>query len=303
MSEPSRTTMDEITTAAPASVSEAEFDSAARQTYREAFLALAQHPEARVRLAVAQMAQPDARDAAVQTMWQYAQNNPDDPLTDEIYLLCGAVGERTDNPLGQRALEISASLSQDPDVWQMLSRSYRRMNRASEAQAAALVSEGVEAQTAGRSEEAQTRLEQALPNLTAPALRAPVESRLGEIAEQRGEWDVASTRFAQAFELREQTAAQQPAIASEAVIQADAQQLVRALDRAGRTQEACNTLREAQAEHDVATPDQALLERCRQLRVQVQPRVELAPRLREQRTMQRAPIQQTAPEQRTAPTP
>jgi tetratricopeptide (TPR) repeat protein len=304
MSEPSRT-MDVEPGATPASVTEAEFDAASRATYREAFLALSQHPEARVRLAVAQMAQPDTRDAAMQTMWDYARTNPNDPLTDEIYLLCGSVGERNDNPLGQRALEIAASITQDPEVWQMLSRSYQRVNRTGEAQAAALVSDAVTAQDAGRTEEAQVQLEQALPNLSAPALRAPVESRLGEIAEQRGDWAIASTRFAQAYELREQTVSQQPAVAANVVIQADAQQLVRALDRAGRTEEACTRLREAQEAHDVAAPDQELLERCRRLRVTLAPRVELAPRLREQRTIQRAPIQQTAPttEQRLAPTP
>jgi tetratricopeptide (TPR) repeat protein len=304
MSEPART-MDEITTSAtPASVTEAEFDAASRATYREAFLALSQHPEARIRLAVAQMAQPDTRDAAMQTMWDYARANPNDPLTGEIYLLCGSVGERNDNPLGQRALEIAASITQDdPEVWQMLSRSYQRVNRTGEAQAAALVSDAVTAQGAGRTDEAQAQLEQALPNLSAPALRAPVESRLGEIAQQRGDWNLASTRFAQAFELREQTEAQQPAVGSDVVIQADAQQLVRALDRAGRTEEACTRLREAQEAHDVAAPDEELLQRCRRLRVQLQPRVELAPRLREQ--IQRAPIQQTAPatEQRVAPAP
>jgi tetratricopeptide (TPR) repeat protein len=214
------------------------------------------------------------------------------------------VGERNDNPLGQRALEIAASITQDdPEVWQMLSRSYQRVNRTGEAQAAALVSDAVTAQEAGRTDEAQAQLEQALPNLSAPALRAPVESRLGEIAQQRGDWNLASTRFAQAFELREQTEAQQPAVGSDVVIQADAQQLVRALDRAGRTEEACTRLREAQEAHDVAAPDEELLQRCRRLRVQLQPRVELAPRLREQ--IQRAPIQQTAPatEQRVAPAP
>ncbi len=289
-----------------ASVSEAEFDSAARDTYRRAFLALSQHGDPQVRLAVAQMAQPEARDAAMQTMWTYARNHPDDPLTDEIYLLCGAVGERNNNPLGQQALEISATLTpQDAGVWQMLSRSYRRVNRAGEAEAAALVSEGVEAQETGQVGDAEAHLQRALPNLSAPALRAPVESRLGEIAETRGDWNLASARFEQAYALREQAAAQQPAAAGADVIEADAQQLVRALDRAGRTQEACDRLRQAQETHDVAAPDQELLERCRRLRVRLEPRVELAPRLRDRAMIQRAPAEQTAPapEQRVAPTP
>ncbi|MGH6950285.1 MAG: toll/interleukin-1 receptor domain-containing protein, partial [Vitreimonas sp.] len=62
--------------ATPASVSEAEFDATARDTFRDAFRAVAQHPNAQVRLAAAQMAQPEARNAAMQTLWTWAQNNP-----------------------------------------------------------------------------------------------------------------------------------------------------------------------------------------------------------------------------------
>lgn len=286
-----------------ASVSEAQFDEAARETYRAAFLAVAQHPDAQVRVAAAQLAQPDGRDAGMQTMWAYAQSHPDDPLTDEIYLLCGAVGERNNNPLGQRALEIATSLTPgDADVWQMLSRSYRRANRTAEAEGAALVSEGVEAQNQGHTAVAESRLEQALPNLTAPELRAPVVSGLGQIAESRGDWTSASDRFSQAYVLREQNVASAPASASAQVIEADAQQLVRALDRSGRTQEACDQLRQAQEAHDVAAPDQALLERCQRLRVPLRTRVELAPQLR-QRSLRDAPSRQTAPEQTQAPAP
>jgi TIR domain len=287
-----------------ASVSEAEFSDAARATYQQAFVAVAQHPDASVRIAAAQMAQPEARDAAMQTMWNFAQAHPDDPLADEIYLLCGAVGERNNNPLGQRALEISTNLTpQDASVWQMLSRSYRRDNRAAEAQGAALVSEGVEAQQAGQSEVAQARLQQALPNLAtaAPELRASVESNLGQLAENRGDLAVASSRFDNAYRLREQSVASQPAAASTQAIQADAQQLVRVLDRSGRTQEACDRLQQAQEAHDVAAPDQELLQRCQNLRVRLRSDVRLAPQLREQRAIQRAPVQETTPEQRLAP--
>ncbi len=292
-----------------ASVSEAEFNDAARATYLQAFSAVAAHPDASVRIAAAQLAQPDAREAAMQTMWSYAQANPTDPLVDEIYLLCGSVGERNNNPLGQRALEISANLTpQDPTVWQMLSRSYRRINRSAEAQGAALVSQGVQAQQAGQSAVAEERLQQALPNLAtaSPELRASVEADLGQIAESRGDLNVASSRFDNAYRLREQSIAEQPAGAAPTqAIQADAQQLVRVLDRSGRTQEACDRLKQAQEAHDVAAPDQELLERCQNLRVRLRSDVQLAPQLREQRVIRRAPIQETAPvqEQRVAPSP
>jgi tetratricopeptide (TPR) repeat protein len=279
-----------------ASVSEAEFDTISRDTYREAFAALAAHPEAEVRLAVAQMSQEQTRDAAMQTLWAYAQSHPDDPLRDEIYLLCGSVGEANNNPLGQRALEQATSLSpRDPSVWRMLSRSYNRLNRSTEAAAAAQVSEGVEAQNEGNTAEAEQQLQQALPQLTSPQLRAPVASQLGSIAEQRGDFSAASARFSQAYSAREQLAEAAPSSAAAQAIEADAQQLVRALARSGRTREACERLRQAQQEHDVAAPDQELLQRCRtEFRTQLRNDVQLAPQLR--------PSTVIAP-QRTTPAP
>jgi hypothetical protein len=275
-----------------ASVSEAEFDATARESYREAFLAVAQHPDAQIRLAAAQMAQPSARAAAMQTLWTHAQNHPDDPLRDEIYMLCGSVGEANDDPLGQRALEQATNLSpRDPAVWRMLSRSYQRGNRASEAEAAAQVSEGVEAQNAGQNEAAEAQLQQALPQLQ-PQVAAPVASELGSIALERNDFTDASARFERAYRLREQSAEAAPNSTAATVLGADAQQLVRSLDRSGRTREACERLRQAQQEHDVAAPDQDLLDRCQaQFRTQLRPRVELAPSLR----VRPDAVQRTAP--------
>lgn len=291
---PSAITMDGV-------VTEASFEATASEAYRAAFTALAAHPDAQVRLAVAQMSSANTRDAAMQTLWTYAQAHPDDPLRDEIYLLCGSVGEANANPLGQRALEQATSLrTRDPAVWRMLSRSYERTNRSAEAQAAAQVSEGVEAQNTGNTAEAEARLQRALPQLSSAQLRAPVASELGQIAEQRGDFTAASARFSQAYTAREEVAQAAPDSAAADVLQADAQQLVRALDRSGRTREACERLRQAQQEHDVAAPDQELLERCRTLyRTQLRNDVLLAPELR-QRAIQVNP--QVTP-QRVTPTP
>lgn len=282
--EPAAGTM--VADATPASVTEAEFDATARDTYREAFAALAAHPDASVRIAVAQMSQESARPAAMQTLWAYAQANPDDPLRDEIYLLCGSVGEANNDPLGQRALEAATSLSpRNTDVWRMLSRSYGRVNRPAEAAATAQVSQAVELQNEGRAAEAEQQLQQALPQLTAPQLRAPVASELGQIAEARGDFAAASARYSEAYTTRERLAAAAPESAAATQIDADAQQLVRALDRSGRTREACERLRQAQEAHDVAAPDQELLDRCQtQFRTPLRERVELAPRLRVQAT-------------------
>ncbi len=287
---------------APASVALASFEADSRETYRQAFVALSAHPDAQVRVAVAQMSQPDARDAAMQTLWTYAQAHPDDPLREEIYLLCGSVGEANNDPLGQRALEVAANVAtNDPAVWRMLSRSYARTDRSGEAEGAALVSQAVTAQTEGQTEVAEQRLQEALPNLAAPEVRAPVVSNLGQIAERRNDWSSASARYAEAYRLREQSVRQRPTSGAASELQADAQQLVIALDRSGRTREACERLRQAQEAHDVAAPDQELLDRCqRQLSTPLNANVELAPQLRSdsgvsQRRMRNAAVVQEAP--------
>lgn len=292
MGQPQQTSAEAPSTPAteadPVAIAEASFDHTARETYRQAFMALAQHPDASVRLATAQMSQETGRTEAMRTLWTYAQNNPDDPLRDEIYLLCGSVGEANADPLGQRALEAATSLSpRNTDVWRMLSRSYGRTNRTVEAAATSQVAEAVELQDQGNTAAAEQQLQQALPQLTAPQLRAPVASELGQIAEARGDFAAASARYSEAYSSRERVAAAAPNSAAASVIDADAQQLVRALDRSGRTREACERLRQAQEAHDVAAPDEQLLQRCQQqFRVPLRSRVELAPRLR---------VQQTAP--------
>ena len=179
----------------------------------------------------------------------------------------------------------------------MLSRSYQRTNRSGEAEAAAHVSEGVAAQNTGDNATAEAQLQQALPQLTSPELRAPVASELGQIAEQRGDFTAASARFSQAYSAREQVAQAAPDSAAAGVIEADAQQLVRALDRSGRSREACDRLRQAQEQHDVAAPDEELLQRCqREFRTRLRNDVQLAPQL------QRRPIE-VQPRITPAPTP
>jgi tetratricopeptide (TPR) repeat protein len=287
---PADSTTSTRTQTAPTGISEAEFTASARDAYRAAFLAVAQHPDAQVRLAAAQMAAPATRDAAMNTLWAYAQAHPDDPLRDEIYLLCGSIGEANNLPLGQQALEAATSLSpRNRDAWRLLSRSYGRANRGAEAQATAQVSNAIDAVNQGNTAAAEQQLQEALPTLTAPELRAPVASELGQIAEQRGDFSAASARYSQAYASREQLARAEPYSPAAQVLDADAQRLVVALDRSGRTQEACERLRQAQDAHDVAAPDQELLNRCQRLRVPLRDRVRLSPQLRDQRATTPAP--------------
>ena len=276
-----------------ASVSEAEFDAAARETYREAMQQLLTHPDSEVRTAAARLGNPQTRDSAMQTLWAKAEAG--DQRAEAIYQVCGAVGTANNNPLGARALEAAASAQpQDRDAWRMLSYAYHRESRTREAAAAAMVGEGVAAQEAGETDQAEARLQQALPNLAAPAAQAVVASELGEIAESRQDWGSASARFAEAYRLREEAAAQSAAPAPvQESLRLDAQRLITALDRSGRTRQACERLRQAQEDHDVDAPDPALVERCRtQYRVLVRPQVQVAPRP--------SPTLQTAPT-RTAP--
>jgi hypothetical protein len=292
-----------------AGVSEAQFDVASREAYRQAFLAVAQHPAAEVRLAAAQMSNPEARDAAMTTMWNYAQANPDDPLREQIYLLCGTVGERNNLALGQRALEAAANLNlRDTQAWRMLSRSYRRTNNDSAARAAESVSQAVESEAQGDTEAAEQQLQEAASALPEASLQASVVNQLGEIAVQRNDWTSASARFAQSYRLREQVVAAEPNAPSDgAALEANAQQLVVALDRSGRTREACESLRQAQEAHNVAAPDQEILDRCQaEFRTRLQPRVELSPQLqRDGAVLRRAPTTtiQRAPVERVAPAP
>lgn len=267
-----------------ATVSEAAFEATARDTYREAVGVLLRHPNADVRRATLELSNASTRERAMQTMWAYAQANPEDPNVAHIYLICGAVGETNEmGQLGQRALEAAASVApQDPSTWRMLSRSYRRQNRPVEAQAAAQVGDGVEV-AATDPAAAEQQLQRALPQL-APQVAAPVAAELGDLAVRRDDWTGASARYERAYRLREQTAREAPGAPATQALEADAQSLVLALARSGRTREACERLRQAQEAHDVATPNEELLQQCqREFRVQLRPQVQAAPQLRERR--------------------
>lgn len=157
--------------------SDQQFSADAQQTYQAAIANLLTHPDASVRVAALQLSDPTHREAAIQTLTAYAQAHPDDPHANNMILVAGAVGVANGSPLGEQALETAANANpQNPVVWRMLSHSYLRANRAQEAQAAATVSQGVQAQATGQSDEAEQQLQAALPNLSSPSLRAPVAS-------------------------------------------------------------------------------------------------------------------------------
>lgn len=262
--------------------SDEQFSTDAQQTYQTAIAALLTHRDTSVRLAALHLSDPAQRDAAIQTLTAYAQAHPDDAQASQMLLVAGAVGEANNSPLGQQALKSAANIApQNPAVWRMLSHSYRRNNQAVQAAAAADVSQGVQAQAQGQGDAGEQKLQDALPNLQSPQLSAPVASELGRIAERRGDFTSASARYAQAYSLREETAQQAPGSAAAQGIQADAQRLVIALNRSGRTEEACQRLQQAQQQHDVAAPDQQTLDQCQRiLRAPLRARVGLAPQLR-----------------------
>ena len=272
-------------------VSESEFDAAAQETYRAAAAQLLQNDSQEVRTAVANMSDPQRRDAAMQRLWTIAASDDvDEETRTAIYRLCGAVGETNGDPLGQRALEVVASAEpNNENAWRMLSRSYSRTNRTSAAVAAAQVVEGVQQQQAGNTEQAERTLERAVRSLPSAGVRAAVTSELGAIAEQRNDWSEAASRRREAYELREQEAEDAPAPVAQARLQIESNQLARALDRSGQLEEACRRLRAAQEEHDVEAEDEELAARCaREYSVTLQPR-----------TVIRRPLQTTVTPQRT----
>jgi tetratricopeptide (TPR) repeat protein len=279
--------------------SDQQFSADAQAAYQAAITSLLTHPDASVRQAALDLSNASKRAAAIQTLTAYAQAHPDDAQASNMLLAAAAVGEANSTPGVEQTLEAAASAApNNPAAWRMLSHWYRRSERPQEAQAAAAVSQGVEAQAQGNSDAAETQLQQALPNLGSAQLRAPVASQLGHIAERRGDFSAASARFAQAYSLREQTVQAAPNAAATQGVQADAQSLVLALNRSGRTQEACQRLQEAQTDHDVAAPDQATLDQCQRMRVQLRPQVQLSPAIR-----RNAIVQQRAQTPAVTPTP
>ncbi|MGE0046404.1 MAG: TIR domain-containing protein [Hyphomonadaceae bacterium] len=255
-----------------AAITENQFEAAARETFRTDMTALLTHPDAGVRTAALQLSNERTRDRAMQTLWTYAENNPG-PTQAAIYRVCGAVGEANNNPLGLRALERARALSpQDSNVWRMMSFGLQRQNRTQEAAGAALVSQGLEAQAQGNAQVAEERLQQALPALQAPESRAFVEGQLGDSAARRQDWQAAAERYEAAFTNR-QRAAQTRAPAAAAQLDVDAQKLVRALDRSGQTEEACQAVERARAA-GVEETEADVARRCASLRT-VRPRTEL----------------------------
>ncbi len=279
-----------------AAVTEEAFDAAARQTYRADIRTLLAHNDARVRTAAIQLARPATRDGAMRTLWAYAENHPG-PEQAAIYRVCGAVGQANNHPLALQALERARAASpQDSNVWRMLSFSLRRANRTEDAAAAALVTEGLDAQARGNGEVAETRLEQALPTLQAPETRAFIEGQLGDAAARRQDWVGAAERYQSAFAARRTTSEGAPATPA---LEIDAQKLVLALDRGGRTDEACRAVEEAR-QAGVSETDANVTQRCERMRL-IRPRPEVRPELRLQRNQ--VPIQQHRANDPAAPAP
>jgi len=258
-------------TTTAAEVSEGQFKQAAAATFTSSVAQLLRSPNAQVRQAAVEMGDPTKRDQAIQTLWSYAQAHPE--ARDAIYQACGAVAAATGNALAPQALEYAAEISpQNPNTWRLLSYAYGHQQRAQDAQAAALVGDGVAAQAAGQTAAAEQNLQQALPHLTDAPTRAFVATQLGAIAASRQDFTSASARYAEAYRATEDIAQTAPDSPASQNLQSTAQNLVTALDRSGRTREACQQLQQAQVDHDVNATDAGFVDRCRtQFRVQLRP--------------------------------
>ncbi|MES1200637.1 MAG: toll/interleukin-1 receptor domain-containing protein [Pseudomonadota bacterium] len=247
--------------AGPGQIGAAEFAHTAAAAYAETMPQLLRDPEPAVRRAAVEMADPAKRDAAIQTLWNYAQDHPGDRQT--IYLACGAVGAANDNPLGAQALALAAETDPSkPATWAMLSYVYREQSRDRDAQAAALVGAGVAAQQAGDAAGAEQRFQEAVPQIDAAPVRAFVAAQLGQFAEARQDFTSASARYAMAYRASEQAAGAYSDDATNQALEANAHRLVSALDKSGRTRDACELLQRAQVDHDVSAPQGDLAARC-----------------------------------------
>lgn len=265
------------------SPAEGQPDTIVQDSYARTFTAAVQHADLQVRAAAAQLARAETRATGLQALVTYAQAHPADPARDQLYLLSGAVGEANAAPQSTETLEAAANLSpRDPAGWRLLALSYHRANQGPQADGATAVADALAAANP------EPGLQQTLPRLS-PATGAPVASMLGDLAAARGDFSAASARYALAYQLRERLVAQAPNSAPARELSADAQRLVGALDRSGRTREACDRLLQAQQSHGVAAPDQDLLGRCQsQFHTALNTQVELAP------SLQRAQAQQVA---------
>ncbi|MBL8551973.1 MAG: TIR domain-containing protein [Hyphomonadaceae bacterium] len=166
-------------------VSTAEFEEAARSTFRSGLAELLASPDATVREAAVKLSDPATREEAFDTLWNYAGANPGEQQA-LIYRVCAAVAQAVDSPRAEqfvaRATQENAS---NPNVWRMYSFNLRRQNRTQEAGAAGLVSQGLEAQERGDSAVAEQRLERALPQLRTANERTAVEGQLSRISPNR----------------------------------------------------------------------------------------------------------------------
>src|SRR5262249_13719523 len=106
----------------------------------------------------------------------------DDPEREDMYLVCGAIAEKNNNPLAGEALQAATAIQPDnPRARRMLARSYRHTNNTQQAQAAAQDAAAVQAEHAASTNVAEQHFQSALPTSSRPDAQSFAASSLGSI--------------------------------------------------------------------------------------------------------------------------
>ncbi|MES1156844.1 MAG: toll/interleukin-1 receptor domain-containing protein [Alphaproteobacteria bacterium] len=247
------------------------FSQAVSASYAGSVAQLLRYPDAQVRLDALQMGDPAKRGLAIEALWAYAAAHPESRQS--IYQACAAVAAANNDPLAPQALAYATEIApQNADNWRLVAHVYRGMQRSAEADAAQYVADGVAAQAQGDNSGAEQKLQQALPGLDDASARAFVAAQLGALAAARNDFTSASARYAAAYRAAEQVAQGAPDSPTAQRLQDVTQSLVDALDRSGRSREACQQMQQAEIDHDVGASNAAFIDRCaKRFHVQLRP--------------------------------
>lgn len=218
-------------------VTAAQMEEEARASFTDATRELLQSPDARVRQAVVDVADPTTRGQGLNSLWDIAKEGG--AGANAIWRACGSLMLATGDPRAMPALQRAAAINpQDKRIWRMLSYGYAKAGSPKEAASATLVGEGLEA--AGRTEWAASakKLELALPLTQDPKARRFILGQLGDAAAQDERFAAAARRYRAAIDLHVKEK-------DVTALGVDAQKLARVQTQQGATQDACQTLRRA----------------------------------------------------------
>lgn len=214
-----------------------EIGESARATFQDAATQLLTDPDPQIRAATVAAAAPETRGDGMDKLWEMASAYG--PSSGASYRYYAAIGSLTGDARTGVALERARDANpSDLRVWRLLSADYAKRDQKRQAEAAALVGEGLIQSAAGANEDAAQTLEKALPLLDEPTAKAFVLGQIGDAAAKRDDWAAAEQRYAAAVEIHAQT----KDLGGAAI---DMSKLARAQAQLGDKRKACATLERA----------------------------------------------------------